>query len=226
MHVDDGRRVLGNEGFGEDLHVPRQNYQLYVQGVQQSELPGLGIGAGGGGDWNVFEADAVECGELFHVAVVGDDGCDLAGQFACAGAVEQIGNAMQVLRAEEHDAWTLAGQVQLPAHLQLFGERRKGSGERGDTVLGRRLGGCLMFSGICAAFERPLDAHEEQAQFVILVLVGVKDVRALRVEQACDARHQALAIRAVDQQDCPAGAGRGDFARILLLVLRHGLQIT
>lgn len=61
---------------------------------------------------------------------------------------------------------------------------------------------------------------------MILVLVGVEDVRALVVEKAGYARYQALAVRAVDQQDCPAGASRGDFARGLLLVLRHRLQIT
>ena len=54
--------------------------------------------------------------------------------------------------------------------------------EGGDAVLGRRLAGCLNFSGISAAFESPFDAHEEQAQFMILVLVGVEDLRALVVE--------------------------------------------
>ena len=47
--------------------------------------------------------------------------------------------------------------------------------------------------------QRPLDAHEEQAEVVILVLVGVKNVGAMLVEQAGDAGHQALLVRAVDQ---------------------------
>jgi hypothetical protein len=84
MHVDDRRRVLRDEGLGEDLDVTRQGYQFHVQGLEQGELSSRGIGAGGGGDWNEFKAETVEGGELFHAAMVGDDGCDLAGQFACA----------------------------------------------------------------------------------------------------------------------------------------------
>ncbi len=49
--------------------------------------------------------------------------------------------------------------------------------------------------------ERPLDAHEKEAQFVVLVLVGVEDVGASLVEQAGDAGHQTLLVRAVDQQN-------------------------
>ena len=90
---------------------------------------------------------------------------------------------MQALRAEEHDARALVGPVQLPAHLQLRGHWRECARAGGDAVLGRRWDGCLNFSVMSAAFESPFDAHEERAQFVILVLVGAEDVRALVVEQ-------------------------------------------
>ena len=64
-------------------------------------------------------------------------------------------------------------------------------------------------SGVKAVLERfkieavqlPLDAHEEEAQVVVDVLVGVQNVRAALVEQPRNARHQALAIGAIDQQN-------------------------
>ena len=58
---------------------------------------------------------------------------------------------------------------------------------------------------------------------MILVLVGVEDVCALVVEQAGDARYQALLVGAVDQQN---GAAVAILSRRYWLVLRHRLQIT
>ena len=47
----------------------------------------------------------------------------------------------------------------------------------------------------------PLHPHEEQPQLVVLVLVGVQNVGAVFVQQAGDAGHQTLAVRAVDEQN-------------------------
>jgi len=48
--------------------------------------------------------------------------------------------------------------------------------------------------------QRPLDAHEEQAQVLVLVLVRVQDVGAVRVEKIGDGRDQPLAVGTIDQQ--------------------------
>jgi hypothetical protein len=57
----------------------------------------------------------------------------------------------------------------------------------------------LVASPIAAPIQRPLDAHEKQAKVVVLMLVGVENVCAVLIEQAGDAGHQALAVRAVNQ---------------------------
>src|SRR5262249_39160407 len=44
--------------------------------------------------------------------------------------------------------------------------------------------------------------HEEEAQLVILMLVGVKNVGAALVKQAGDAGDESLAVGAVDQENC------------------------
>jgi hypothetical protein len=46
-----------------------------------------------------------------------------------------------------------------------------------------------------------LHAHEEQAEVAVDVLVGVQNVGATLEEQSRHARHKALAIGAIDQQN-------------------------
>ena len=71
---------------------------------KQRELSRFGLGAGIGSDRDVLERHAVKGGELFDLAMIGDDERNFAGQLAGAPAVQQVGHAMQVLRAEERDA--------------------------------------------------------------------------------------------------------------------------
>jgi len=61
--------------------------------------------------------------------------------------------------------------------------------------------------GEVEAIERPFDAHEEEAGFVVLMLIGVDDVGAEAVEQAGDRGDQALAVGAVDEADGRVGYG-------------------
>ncbi len=52
-----------------------------------------------------------------------------------------------------------------------------------------------------AICKRPLDTHEEEAELVVLVLVGVQDVGSLIVEKRGDARDEAFLVRAIDQEN-------------------------
>ena len=51
------------------------------------------------------------------------------------------------------------------------------------------------------AVQLPLHAHEKKAQVVVDVLIGVQNVGATLEEQSRHARHKALAIGAIDQQN-------------------------
>ena len=138
VHIDDLCREVRDKRVSQDLHVARENDEFDVQGLKEGQLLRFGFDAGGRSYRDVFEANAVVGGELLDLAMVGDDDCDFAGQLAGAGAMEQVGDAMQVLRAEERDARALAGEVQLPAHLELLGKRRKGVRKSCDAILGLR----------------------------------------------------------------------------------------
>ena len=52
-----------------------------------------------------------------------------------------------------------------------------------------------------AGRKAPLDAHEKQAEIVVLVLVGMQNIGAVLVEQARHPRHQPLAVGTMDQQN-------------------------
>ena len=134
VHVDDRGRVTGDEGLGEDLHVARQDDEFHLKRLEHGELLRFGLGTGCWSDWYVFEANAVKCGQRFHFTMIGNDRHDLASQFAGARTMEQVGDAMQVLGAEDRDARAAAASMQLPPHLQFFGQGSKGAGEGGKAI--------------------------------------------------------------------------------------------
>jgi hypothetical protein len=107
--------------------------------------------------------------------------------------VQQVGHAVQVLRAEEGHARPPGARGQLPVHAQFGGQRRKLGLEGLQVKVVRR--------GRAAVCKTPFDAHEEEAQPVVLVLVGVQNVGPMPVEQRGDAGHQTPLVRAVNQQN-------------------------
>ena len=84
--------------------------------------------------------------------------------------------------------WGCVGELDAPVHAELGGDGREGGAEGGFVEAGR-VGG-------------ELDAHEEEAGFDILMLVGVEDVDVVGVdEEVDDGDDDALAVGAVDEQD-------------------------
>jgi len=147
----------------------------------------------------VLEGNAVESRQALDFAVVRDDDRNLAVQFPGPPAVQQIGHAVQILRAEEGHARPPVARGQLPAHVQSLGHRRELRLE-GLQIEGLGVGaqrGCVAARSV----QRPLHAHEEEAQFVVLMLVGVEDVRSMLVEHRGNTRDQTSPVRAIDEQN-------------------------
>ena len=67
----------------------------------------------------------------------------------------------------------------------------------------------LVEGGEIEALSCPLDAHEEEAGFRVLVLVGMGDVGAVAVEQTSYGGDQSFAVGGVDQEYGCAGHGSG-----------------
>ena len=90
---------------------------------------------------------------------------------------------MQVLRDEDGDTCDLGGEFESPIHVKFEGHSRE---LRAKAIHGK-------------AFERPFHAHEEEAGFVILMLIGMDDIGAVVVKHPGDSGHEAFTIRAGDQ---------------------------
>ena len=112
--------------------------------------------------------------------------------------MQKVGHAVQILRAKQRNPRLLLRRIDPPAHVQLRGKRSKCLFE--SSQVEARLAAALMVLRFTAV-QRPFHAHEEQAQVVILVLVGMQNVGSVLVEHSGDAGHQTLAIGAVDQEN-------------------------
>src|SRR5208282_1660692 len=120
--------------------------------------------------------------------MIADNHGNLASQLADLMPVQQIDQAMLVSRYENGDAGLDTRVFAAPAHPIAFGN------------------GLKLAREVCE-IEREirkieLHTHEEQAGFVILMLIRAQDVRAMRIEEARDGGHNALCIRTIDQQNC------------------------
>jgi hypothetical protein len=151
-------------------------------------LCGFDCGLGGGRNRQVVEGNVVELGEGSGFFVVGEDEREVAVELAGAMAVEEVDETVGILRDEEGDVLDFVRELDAPVHAELGGDGREGGAEGGFVEVGG-VGG-------------ELDAHEEESEFDVLVLVGVEDVDVVGVdEEIDDGDDDALAVGAVDEQD-------------------------
>ena len=129
---------------------------------------------------------AVELGECAGILMVADDEFQIAVKLARLVTLQQVRQAVQVLRDEERNILRHASKLDAPVHMERLCHRREGSPEAGLIKAGGRGG--------------ELDPHEKEAKFGILVLVRVQDVHVVALHQKVDDRRdQPLAVGAVDQ---------------------------
>jgi len=114
--------------------------------------------------------------------VIAYDSGNLPMQLTVLMPVQKIGQTVQLLRDENGHPRRCLRQFEAPPHVEFSRE-----------ILELRFEGREV-----EILEPPLDPHEKELRFVILMLVGVDDVRAAFVEQHRDAGDEALPIRAVD----------------------------
>jgi hypothetical protein len=75
---------------------------------------------------------------------------------------------------------------QPPAHVELLRNR------------GKLFAECFLAQ--VESIERPLHPHEEHAREIILVLIGVQNIRAVTIEKLRDGGDNASAVGAIDQK--------------------------
>ncbi len=133
-----------------------------------------------------MERDTVEFRQTLGITVVADDQRDVAGQFATLVPMQEIGQAMVVLRDHDGHACTLLWEIELPLHLQTLGDRAE--------VLAERIG----FNS--RATQVPLHAHEKQVVLRILMLVGIAIIGVMPIKEIRDRSDDAFLVWAGNQQ--------------------------
>ena len=141
----------------------------------------------------MVEIDAVKPRQFCGMGMIADDHGNRATELVIMMSMKQVGEAVQLLRHEDrHPCWRVR-QFEAPTHLELDGKRIE----------------TLSKSRQVEIIEPPLHPHEEQASFVILMLIGVHDVGAAFVQERRDAGDEALSVGAVDEE------GRGGHQEML-----------
>jgi hypothetical protein len=159
------QRPLRNDGHvvREDLHVARQHDELRAGlGHDLLNLRFL-LRLGVLGDRQMVIGNVAQQRDVERfLGVVADDRDDLHRQFADAGAVEQIAEAVVELADHEHRPALFRAVAHVPFHAELFGHGREGAAQ----------GRLIARAGI------EHDAHEELAALGIVELLRLEDVGA------------------------------------------------
>jgi hypothetical protein len=118
------------------------------------------------------------------ILVIADDECDAAIQFADLVAIEQLSQAMPIARDE--------GATGSFAFLRIACQLSPVVSAGGVNV-------CRNCNLSRLVAERPIDAHEKETQFRILVLVDVQNIAAVRKQKFAIVAYQSVAIGGVQQ---------------------------
>ena len=131
------------------------------------------------------ELHTVESRDRFPIGMIAEDQRNRAVKLTGLLSLQDIHQAVKVLRHEDGDPGNVRHQLQAPVHPKFRGRGLEFGPE------------CVQVESI----QRPFDAHKEQAGFVVLMLIGMYDVGAVSIEQAGDGRDQAFTVRTIDQEN-------------------------
>ena len=185
VDVDGASLELPADRLRQDLHVAGQHHQVDLVGVDQLEQAGVGLvlvlWAGG----QLLEGDAVAHHQVAEVGVVGHHHRDVDGQLPRPPAVEEVDQAVVVLR--HHDDHPLA--LVLPADAHGGAQLRRSRLER---VLHphRRLHGRL-----------EAGAHDERVGGLVAELGVLQDVGVELDQPLGDAGHDPRPVGGDEGED-------------------------
>jgi len=113
--------------------------------------------------------------------------CASACEFAVALAIEQVDEAVIVLRNKNRDARPVIAPADHPIHAELVGNRTKGA--------------VKVLQVESEAVEVPFDAGQVVTLLAGLVLLEMEDVAIIAVDKFGDGRVEALTVGTLHQQD-------------------------
>jgi hypothetical protein len=185
VDIDAAPGKVSGQVLGQDLHVAGEHDEVRGRflhhGLDLGFLPGPGFLA----DRQVVERDVIVERKPQRLAgMVGHHADHLHAEFADATAIQKIVQAMIEFRHKQQDAWLGVGRPQAPDHV----------------LIARHLAERLLKGGaVLVGVEQ--HAHEKQAGFPVVELLGVHDIAAIVKQGPADRGDQAGPVRASQRKD-------------------------
>ncbi len=183
MDIDDLVRILLDEVRRKHLHVPGQNHQFDMVFAEQLDLPPFSFRLVLPCHRNDVIRNTVKVRVTLRVRMVADNQRNFAGEFADPLSIEQINETVIIFRNKYGYSRTVGRRGDAPLNGKFLGNRRKPFRE--------------VFQIELEASEVPFDAGKIESFFSRLVLLEMKDVATMPVDEVRDCCIQALAIRAL-----------------------------
>jgi hypothetical protein len=182
MNIDDLLRKLFDKAGGKHLHIAGQDDQFDIIFAKKINLLPLGLLFCFFANRNDAIRDAVEVCVIFRVGMIADYQGDFAGEFAGALPVEQIDETVIVFGNKNSYARAVVRGGDAPLNRKLLGDGSKPFGK--------------IFQVEFETCEIPFDACEIGTFQAGLVLLEMKDVAAMPVDEIRDCGIEAFAIGA------------------------------
>jgi hypothetical protein len=119
--------------------------------------------------------------------MVGNNQRDFAAQFTTLVPIEEILQAVVVLRNENGNARSVGGMGEPPIHLEFAGNRLEALGELRQVKI--KIG------------RIELDTRQKKIRFLISMLIGEKDISVVAKNEFGNRSDHTFAIRTGDQED-------------------------
>ncbi len=188
MHVDNSLGIRLHKFRRQHLHIAGQNYRVNLVRGQQFQLLLFYIFLRCRSHRPIVKWDTVKLRQRPCVLMIADDQRQVAVELFGFVAMEQVCQAMQIMRTKNSHVLRGVGKFQLPVQRMPLGQRRE---RRAELCFVK-----ILFVG------RKLDPHEEQAQLHILMLIGIQNIGVIFLNQEVgDGGDQAFAVRTINKQN-------------------------
>ena len=180
VDVDDLLRIGSHEFGRKDLHVAREYDEIYGMALEHGKYLLLGGLLALSVNRNEKKGHSIKIGDGLVIGMIGDNAGDIAIEFAALMAIEQINQAVVVLRNQYGHPLAYIRNRDAPLHLKFGGDLTEMPNEitQGKVEVG----------GI------EFDTHQKSAGIAVPMLVSVKNTAAMLVNESRNAGDHALPI--------------------------------
>jgi len=129
MNIDDALRIMPDEIRGQDLHIAGQHNEVDLAFLQKLQFVPLGLAFIFLGDRNHVIGNAVEFRVTLSIGMIADNERDFTGQFRNTLPVQQVYQAVVMLRNKDRYSRPVGRERNPPLHGKLLCNGRERCGE-------------------------------------------------------------------------------------------------